>query len=311
MKKHPIIVIVGPTASGKTEASIKLAAKLNGEIISADSRQFYLHMDIGTAKPTTAEMAMVPHHLINIAHPSSPWSLAVFQEQATKCIETIYSSNKVPFIVGGTGQYIWGLLEGWVVPSQPVNQALRDCLDKWATDLGAAGIHAVLQRLDPSAAEIIQIENVRRTVRALEVIFCSGRRFSEQRAKLPPNYDFIILGITWDRPTLYQRVDLRIEMMMAAGLVEEVSSLLNSGLDAEASAMSAIGYREIVGFLKGQHSLDEAVMLIKRNTRQYIRRQANWFKPTDPRIAWFQPGDQMVAEMEAYIKSKIQVNEIE
>ncbi|MEI8130803.1 MAG: tRNA (adenosine(37)-N6)-dimethylallyltransferase MiaA [Leptolinea sp.] len=304
MKKQPIIVIVGPTASGKTDVSIQLASKLNGEIISADSRQFYQRMDIGTAKPTNAELALVPHHLINVANPSAPWSLAMFQESAKKCIEELYSRSKVPFIVGGTGQYVWGLIEGWLVPSQPINPALRNSLEAWAVDLGAQGIHQVLSRLDPPAGEIVQVENIRRTVRALEVIFSSGKRFSDQRLKNPPDYDFLILGITWDRLALYQRVDMRIEIMLNTGLVEEVRSLLDSGLDPQTSAMSAIGYREIVGYLTGMHSLEEAVVLMKRNTRQYIRRQANWFKVTDPRIAWFQAGNQLAERMEKYINNR-------
>jgi len=305
MKKHPIIVIVGPTASGKTDVSIQLASRMNGEIISADSRQFYLHMDIGTAKPTNLELLTVPHHLINVAHPSSPWSLAAFQDAAKKCIDDIYARGKIPFIVGGTGQYVWGLIEGWMVPSEPINQTLRRCLEVWADEIGASGIHTVLQRLDPAAAEIIQVENIRRTVRALEVIFSSGIRFSDQRLKNPPDYDFLIIGISWDRPTLYKRVDRRIEIMLNTGLVEEVRGLLDSGLDPETSAMSAIGYREIAGYLTGKHSLDDAVLLMKRNTRKYIRRQANWFKPTDPRITWFPAGDHLAERMGTFIKDTL------
>jgi tRNA dimethylallyltransferase len=308
MKKHPIIVIVGPTASGKTEVSIQLASRLNGEIISADSRQFYLYMDIGTAKPTNQELALVPHHLINVAHPSSPWSLAAFQESAKKCIDDIYSRDKVPFLVGGTGQYIWGLIEGWTVPSQPTNLQLRNCLEVWANELGPIGIHSVLGKLDSEGAKIVQPENVRRTIRALEVIFSSGHRFSAQRLKIPPDLDFILLGILWDRPALYHRVDQRIEIMMNTGLVEEVRSLLDSGLDPQTSAMSAIGYREIVGYLTGKHGLDEAVMLMKRNTRQYIRRQANWFKLNDTRIEWFSAGDKLAERMEAFIVNQLKNN---
>jgi tRNA dimethylallyltransferase len=305
MTKRQIIVIVGPTASGKTEVSIQLAIRLNGEIISSDSRQIYQNMDIGTAKPTNQELLLVPHHLINVAHPSKPWSLAEFQSATQNCIEEIYSRGNTPFIVGGTGQYIWGFIEGWKVPSQPINKDLRDGLVAWAKDLGAEGIHSVLEKLDPKGAEIVQTENVRRTVRALEVILSSGRKFSEQRLKNPPDLDFVILGIEWDRPTLYQRVDTRIEIMMNTGLVEEVRSLLDSGLDPLTSAMSAIGYREIVGYLTGKHSLDEAVMLMKRNTRQYIRRQANWFKLSDPRIKWFPANDNLAAHMETYLRSRI------
>jgi len=301
-KNSQVIVIVGPTASGKTEVSIKLAKRFNGEIISADSRQFYERMDIGTAKPTNSELSQVPHHLINVAQPEDIWSLARFKKAAMECIEDIHSRKKIPFVVGGTGQYIWGMIEGWTIPSEPVDQNLRIALEKWAEDLGPQGIHEVVSRLDPEAGKFIQIENVRRSIRALEVIFSSGQRFSAQRMKQPPeDLDFIILGIEWDRPALYQRVDLRIETMLNIGLVEEVRSLINSGIDLESPALSAIGYREITGYLTGKHSLDDAVMLIKRNTRQYIRRQANWFKKDDPRITWFPAGDDLADRMEQFL----------
>ncbi len=200
----------------------------------------------------------------------------------------------------------WGLVEGWTIPSEPVNQKLRQCLEDWSRELGPVGIHAVLTRLDPKAGEFVQVENVRRSIRALEVIFNSGRRFSDQRMKFPPqDVRFIILGIQWDRPTLYQRVDMRIEVMLNVGLVEEVRSLLDSGLDPQSPALSAIGYREITDYLTGKHSLDEAVLLIKRNTRQYIRRQANWFKSEDPRITWFQAGSDLTQRMSEHIQNQL------
>jgi len=301
----PVIVIVGPTASGKTEVSIKLARRFNGEIISADSRQFYEHMDIGTAKPTNYEMMQAPHHLINVAQPEDIWSLARFKEAAMGFIRDIHNRQKLPFIVGGTGQYVWGVIEGWTIPEEPVDERLRRCLEEWADELGAEGIHNVLSRLDPAAGEIVQYENVRRSIRALEVIFSSGMRFSEQRRKQPPEgLDFILLGIQWDRPALYQRVDMRIEIMMNTGLVEEVRYLIDSGINPDSPALSAIGYREVTGYLTGKHSLDEAVMLMKRNTRQYIRRQANWFKPDDPRIKWFPSGDDLAERMSVYLDEK-------
>ncbi len=186
MTKKPVIVIVGPTASGKTEVSIKLAQQFNGEIISADLRQFYERMDIGTAKPTNGELSQVKHHLINVSSPENTWSLAMFTNAALECIHDIHSRGKLPFIVGGTGQYIWGLIEGWTVPSDATNLELRHCLEDWASELGSDGIHRVLSRLDPTAGEFVQAANVRRTIRALEVIFNSGKRFSEQRLKEPP-----------------------------------------------------------------------------------------------------------------------------
>jgi tRNA dimethylallyltransferase len=304
-EQKPVIVIVGPTASGKTEVSIQLARRFKGEIISADSRQFYEHMDIGTAKPTNYELMQAPHHLINVSQPEDIWSLARFKEAAMGCIRDIHNRDKLPFVVGGTGQYVWGLIEGWTIPEEPVDERLRRVLEEWAGELGPEGIHTVLSRLDPAAGEIVQYENVRRSIRALEVIFSSGRRFSEQRRKQPPEgLDFIMMGIQWDRPSLYQRVDMRIEIMMNTGLVEEVRYLINSGINPESPALSAIGYREITGYLTGKHSLDEAVMLMKRNTRQYIRRQANWFKPDDPRIQWFPAGEGLAERMSAWLVEK-------
>ncbi len=306
MNRKPVVVIIGPTASGKTEVSIGLARQFNGEIISADSRQFYEQMDIGTAKPTNWELSQVRHHLINVARPNQIWSLAMFCNKARGCIDEIIQRQKIPFIVGGTGQYIWGLIEGWTVPSEGTNQELRNTLDEWARELGPTGIYEILSRLDPEAAHFIQSTNVRRTVRALEVIFTSGKKFSDQRTKNPPeDLDFFILGIHWDRPPLYERVDLRIEGMLNSGLVEEVRYLIDSGIDPESPALSAIGYREITGYLTGKHSLDEAVMLIKRNTRQYIRRQANWFKVDDPRIHWFDAGSDLQDRMSSYLENTL------
>lgn len=310
MKKKPVVVVIGPTASGKTEVSITLARRFDGEIISADSRQFYQRMDIGTAKPTNLEMTQVKHHLINVAQPDQVWSLARFCSEARNCIDNIHEREKMSFVVGGTGQYIWGLIEGWTVPSDAANLELRRQLEQWSEDLGFSGIHSVLSRIDPEAGKFIQETNVRRTVRALEVIFSSGRRFSDQRSKNPPeDLDFIILGIEWDRPKLYERVDLRIEGMLNSGLLEEVRYLISSGYDPDSSALSAIGYREITGYLTGKHSLDDAVMLIKRNTRQYIRRQANWFKKDDPRIKWFDAKMDLAHNMMIYLEKELKARQ--
>lgn len=304
--KNSVVVIIGPTASGKTEVSIDLARQFNGEIISADSRQFYKRMDIGTAKPTSWDLTQIKHYLVDVSQPDEVWSLAKFCSVARECIDEIHSKGKLPFVVGGTGQYIWGLLEGWSVPSEAINMELRSLLENWSRELGSDGIHAVLSRIDPAAGSFIQPTNVRRTIRALEVIFSTGRLFSEQRTKNPPDdLEFIILGIEWERQELYKRVDLRIEAMLNSGLLEEVRHLLNSGFDPNSSALSAIGYREITGYLMGKHSLDDAVMLIKRNTRQYIRRQANWFKKDDPRIHWFNAGDDMAEKMAEYVRKAL------
>lgn len=303
LNKLPLVVIVGPTAVGKTEVSLRLAEKLNGEIVSGDSRLFYRGMDIGTAKPTRQEQQRVSHHLIDVADPDETWSLAVFQEAAQKAIADIHLRGKMPFLVGGTGQYIRAMLEGWAPPELAPDPKIRQVLDKWAAEIGGDELHRRLNRLDPVAAERIDSRNVRRTVRALEVIFHTGRRFSSQTRKQESPYDILVLGITRPRPELYRRIDERIEAMLAAGLVEEVQALLQKGYPPDLPTFSAIGYREIIAHLRGEISLEDAVMLIKRATRQFVRRQANWFKPTDPTIHWFNVDGQLAEKMEACIRA--------
>jgi len=304
-RKDPLIVIVGPTAVGKTSVSIELAARLNGEIVSADSRLLYRHMDIGTAKPTEEEMSGIPHYLVDVADPDERWNLAIYQREAYKIINDILEREKIPFLVGGTGQYIRAIIEGWNIPPQRPDYKLREALEKWAERIGAKGLYERLKFIDPEAAEKIDYRNLRRTIRALEVIFKTGERFSDLRRKQECPYDPIILGIERSREELYERVDQRIEKMLGEGLVEEVRNLLNKGYSPDLSTMSAIGYGEIFKYLQGEITYDEAVNLIKRNTRTFVRRQANWFKPDDPRIKWFSVSPEMVGEMELWIRSQL------
>ena len=305
-RKPPLVVIVGPTAVGKTSVSIQLAQHLNGEIVSADSRQLYREMDIGTAKPTLDELQAVRHHLINVADPDERWSLAIYQREAYRNIDEILGRGKLPFLVGGTGQYIRSIIEGWRIPPQKPDYDLRDVLNHWADDIGAEALHERLARLDPQAASKIDYRNLRRIVRALEVIFKTGERFSDLRRKQEPRYDNIILGIERSREELYERVDQRIERMLADGLVDEVRVLLAQGYSPELATMSAIGYNEIIQYLKGVLTFDEAVALIKHNTRVFVRRQANWFKPDDPRITWFRAGEDLVADMEEMSRKRLE-----
>ena len=304
-RKDPLIVIVGPTAVGKTSVSIELAARLNGEIVSADSRLLYRHMDIGTAKPTEEEMSGIPHYLVDVADPDERWNLAIYQREAYKIINDILEREKIPFLVGGTGQYIRAIIEGWNIPPQRPDYKLREALEKWAERIGAKGLYERLKLIDPEAAEKIDYRNMRRTIRALEVILKTGERFSDLRRKQECPYDPIILGIERSREELYDRVDQRIEKMLGEGLVEEVRNLLNKGYSPDLSTMSAIGYGEIIKYLQGEITYDEAVNLIKRNTRTFVRRQANWFKPDDPRIKWFSVSPEMVGEMELWIRSQL------
>jgi tRNA dimethylallyltransferase len=302
--KLPLIVIAGPTAVGKTELSIQLAERLGGEIISADSRLFYRGMDIGTAKPTLEERKRVPHHLIDVAEPDEIWSLPIFQKAAQEAVESIHQRKRLPILVGGTGQYVRAVTEGWSPPAYAPNPNLRRTLEEWAEETGPEGMHTRLTRLDPQAAERILPGNLRRTIRALEVIFQSGRRFSEQQRKGSSPYQSIQIGLIRPREELYARVDARIEMMFSTGLVEEVRGLLENGYSRDLPTLSAIGYGEVCAYLNGEISMDEAICLIKRRTRQFVRRQSNWFRLNDPEIRWFQAGKVQVEEIIDYIRAK-------
>ena len=303
MTKEKLIVIVGPTAVGKTSTSILLAQQLNGEVVSADSRYFYRGMDIGTAKPYEEEMEGILHHLIDVADPDENWSLALFQRKAYEVIDDIHSRGKVPIMVGGTGQYVEAITDGWQIPKQRANEALREELNRWAEEVGTEGLHQRLSVLDPEAASNIDYRNVRRTIRALEVIFLTGKKFSDQRMKKEPRYEICRIGLNRSREELYQRVDQRIELMMEMGLVKEVRALLKKGYAHDLPAFSAIGYREIIQYVRGEISKEEAVMLIKRNTRKFVRRQSNWFKLEDPNIQWFEMSeDQVEQNILAYAK---------
>lgn len=301
----PLIVIVGPTGVGKTEISLALAERWNAEIVSADSRLLYRGMDIGTAKPTPEERARVRHHLVDVAEPNQVWSLAKYQREAYAAIEDIHQRGTIPLLVGGTGQYVRAVVEGWRIPEVKPDQKLRLILEKWAEEIGSSQIHNRLASLDPMAAQAIDPPNVRRSIRALEVIFRTGRLFSSQKKKLGPRYRTLILGVNRPRPDLYARIDARIQDMLAAGFIDEVRLLLEKDYPPDLPAFSAIGYRQIIDYLSGRISLEEAVCLIKRSTRQYVRRQANWFKPQDARIHWFQVGPKTVDEMEAMIKNHV------
>lgn len=281
-----LLVLVGPTAVGKTAAALELAERLNGEIVSADSRYLYRGMDIGTAKPTPAEQARVPHHLIDVTTPDQPWSLAQYQAAAYTAIDGILARGRVPLLVGGTGQYIRAILEGWVIPPGGETPAVRQELEATLAQAGLAPLVAQLQALDPASAAQVDVRNPRRVLRALEVVLTTGNSFMAQRQKNPPPYRVVQLGLALPRPTLYARIDARVDAMLAAGLVAEVLGLLALGYGWELPAMSALGYRQIGAYLRGEATLAEAVQAIKRDTHVFVRRQANWFKPTDPQIRW-------------------------
>lgn len=303
----PLILIIGPTAVGKTELAIQLAERLNGEIISADSRLFYRGMNIGTAKPSREELARVRHYLIDIANPDETLSLAVFQEKAKEVIADIHARRKLPFLVGGTGQYIRAVTEGWTPPEVVADERMRGELERIASrqERGAQWLHAKLYILDPIAATKIDARNVRRTIRALEVILTTGKKFSEQRGKVESPYQLITIGLTRPRAELYQRVDERIDLMFANGLIDEVKNLLEKGYSPSLPSMSALGYRECVSVVKGLLTEEQAKVEMRRVTRIFVRRQANWFKESDPNIMWFQVHDGIIEETEKYIQQLI------
>ncbi len=284
---RPLIAIVGPTAAGKTSLAVRLAEHLAMEVISADSRQVYRYMDIGTAKPTAEEQRRVRHHLIDIRDPDDPFTLAEYQELAYQSIQEVHERGAVPFLVGGTGLYVRAVLEGFQIPHVPPDPDLRARLEEHAATHGCEALHRQLAEIDPVAAERIDARNVRRVARALEVCYLTGQPISQLQEAQPPPYRVLQIGVNMPRPVLYERIDRRIEQMLAAGLVEEVRGLVARGYGYELRSMSGLGYREIGDYLRGEASLDEAITLLKRNTRRLVRQQANWFRADDPAITWF------------------------
>ena len=286
-----VVAIVGPTAVGKTALSLSLARAFDGEVISADSRQIYRGMDIGTAKATPEEQAVAPHHLLDIADPDERLTLAQFKALADAAIRDIWARRRLPLLVGGTGLYVRAVLEGWTVPEVPPNAALRDELYARAEQEGHEALHRELAAVDPDAAEAIDARNVRRVVRALEVYQETGVPISQLQQKHPPGYRILRIGLTMSRTALYARIDARVDAMLASGLVEEVRCLLQQGYTPDLPAMSGLGYRQIAQYLAGEISLEEAVELVKRHTRRFVRQQYNWFRLNDPDIHWLDAED--------------------
>ena len=282
-----LVAIVGPTDIGKSRLALRLAQTFGGEIVSGDSRQVYCHMDIGTAKPSREDLSLVPHHLINIVDPDDDFSLAQYQALAYRAIDDIQQRGKLALLVGGSGLYVWSVLEGWGMPQVPPDPEFRHSLEKRAAEGEKEKLYQELLKIDPVAAQKIDPRNVRRTIRALEVYRGTKTPFSQLQHKEAPTFNTLIIGLTTDRGELYRRIDLRVEQMIEQGLVAEVQKLVDMGYEFNLPAMSGIGYKQIGMFLKGEITLATAIQQIKFETHRFVRHQYAWFRLKDDRIKWF------------------------
>ena len=279
--KKPLIILTGPTAVGKTKASIGLAKALNGEIISADSMQVYKHMNIGSAKIRPEEMQGIKHYLVDVLEPDEEFHVVRFQQMAKQAMEEIYEKGKVPIVVGGTGFYIQALLYDIDFTESNEDTAYRQELEQLALEKGAEYVHALLQEIDPISAETIHANNIKRVIRALEFYRQTGERISEhnetERAKTSP-YDFCYFVLNDDRAHLYERINLRIDQMLEDGLIEEVKALKEKGYTKDMVSMQGLGYKEILDYLNGECTLEEAIYILKRDTRHFAKRHLTWFR---------------------------------
>jgi len=296
-----LVAVVGPTAIGKSRVALRLAQEFNGEIVGADSRQVYRYMDIGTAKPSQQEMSLVPHHLINVVDPDDDFSLAQYQQLACKAIDDTQQRGKLPLLVGGSGQYVWAILEGWKIPKVLPDLDFRHGLEERAARGEADGLYQKLVKVDPVAAQKIDRYNVRRVIRALEVCKGGGTPFSQLQQKEMPSYDILIMGLTADRVELYRRIDSRVDEMIAQGLIKEVKELMNMGYGFDLPAMSGVGYRQIGQFSAGEIALADATQQIKFETHRIARHQYSWFRLKDERIHWFDIKDEVEPKISAVV----------
>lgn len=297
MSQRPLVAIVGPTASGKSAVALELARRFDGETVNADPQQFFRGMDIGTAKPTAAERAAAPHHLLDIINPDERVGLGLFQQLARAALADVWGRGHLPILVGGSGQYVWGLLEGWTVPPVPPDEDLRRRLEERARLEGNQVLHEELAAVDPEAAAAIHVNNVRRVIRALEVYERTGKPISSCQARSPLEARTLVIGLRSRAEELGARIDRRTRQMFAEGFAGEVRALLDQGYEPDLPSLNSIGYRQVVAHLRGDLSLEEAEFRTAKETRRLARRQLAWFKPRDERINWFAPDaiDAMIA----------------
>lgn len=306
---NKVLIIVGPTAVGKTEYAINIATHFQGEIISADSMQVYKYMDIGSAKPSPAQLSKVKHHLVDSVDPLSPWTVADYQHHAKLIIKDIQERGLLPVISGGTGLYINSLLFDMNFSAMPQQSCIRRQLEAEAKLKGSQVLHEKLRSLDPKTASRIHPNNAKKIIRAIEVLKVSGKSipdFSESYRKTT-DYDWILIGLIRDRAVLYERINQRVKALIDAGLIEEVRKLQEMGLSEEDTSMKGIGYKEVLSFLNGEYNLDEAIRLIQRNTRRYAKRQITWFKRYQD-IRWFnltELKDNALKEIISYVQDKL------
>ncbi|HZK24596.1 MAG TPA: tRNA (adenosine(37)-N6)-dimethylallyltransferase MiaA [Oscillospiraceae bacterium] len=304
-----LIVIAGPTAVGKSAVALELAKRLQSEIISADSVQVYRGLDIGTAKPSAAEQAQVPHHLLNIKDPHETYTVAEFQKDARLAIAQVHQRSKVPLLVGGTGLYLRAVVWGFAFSESGINHALRKKLRSIAEINGPEVLHHQLQAVDPQTARQLHPHDLRRVIRALEVYAQNRRPISEQVEKTPtkPVYDTVQFVLTRSRETLYERIEARVEAMIEAGLIREVQFLLATGVSPEAKAMQSLGYKQIAAYLTGQMPLVEAIERIKRDTRRFAKRQLTWFR-REKEMHWINLDDLQLNEVVKNISNSLAGN---
>jgi len=286
--KKPLVIIAGPTAVGKTDISIEIAKRLNGEIVSADSMQIYKFLDIGSAKPTKEEMQNITHYLIDEIDPRTKFSVSEYRDLAKKYIEKIIAKDKLPIVTGGTGLYINSLIYEMDFSNTSSDKAIREKLTKEYEKYGSEYLHDKLKEVDSESAERIHPNNTQRVIRALEIYYSTGEGIKDFSKDLieSKDYDSILIGLGRDRQELYERINKRVDIMFNEGLLEEVKRLVNMGMKVEDISMKGIGYKEVIGYLDGEYDLNRAIELIKRNTRRYAKRQITWLKRYK-KMKWF------------------------
>ncbi|HEX5141339.1 MAG TPA: tRNA (adenosine(37)-N6)-dimethylallyltransferase MiaA [Dehalococcoidia bacterium] len=307
--RRPLVAIVGATATGKSDAAIAVAEACAGEVLSIDAYQVYRGMDIGTAKLSPEARARVPHHLIDIADPADPLTLARFLDAAHLALGGVWSRGRLPVMAGGSGQYVWALLEGWQVPRVEPDPALRSELEALAQDKGTAALVDRLAALDPEAAGRLDPGNPRRLIRAIEVVSSTGRSLAACQTRSPIDAEVLVLGLRLPREELYARLDARTDAMFAAGLVEEVQSLRAAGKGETQPVRGGVGYKEVSAYLDGDYDLAEAVRRMKNANHRLVRRQNAWFKEDDARIRWVDAGPDAATRCVEAVKAWLEAQE--